>query len=151
MSSFKSKARIVLAIVIAVLVISQLIRVEKSNPPARADSAIDPSVKAVVKRVCYNCHSNETVWPWYSNVAPVSWLVASDVKEGRDNLNFSEWEGYPADVQTHLRSRIAKEVGEGAMPPWYYSMMHREARLEPEEREKIKIWTAAGSGSPAGK
>ena len=145
MRSVKKGAKVGLVILIAGLAVGQLIRLEKSNPPTRADSSIDASIKPVLKRACYNCHSNETVWPWYSSVAPVSWLVVSDVKEGRRHLNFSEWEGYPADVQSHLRSHIAEEVGEGGMPPWYYSIMHRESRLEPAERDKIQRWTAVAS------
>jgi|WetSurMetagenome_2_1015567.scaffolds.fasta_scaffold78045_3 hypothetical protein len=150
MRSFKKGAKIGLVILIAGLLVGQLIRLEKSNPPTRADSSIDVTVKPVLKRACYDCHSNETIWPWYSSVAPVSWLVASDVKEGRRHLNFSEWGSYPAVEQSHLRKHIAEEVEEGAMPPWYYSMMHRASRLEPAERDRIISWTAVAS-APAEK
>jgi hypothetical protein len=142
MSNFRRNAKVGVLIIVAVLAVSQMIRIEKTNPPVRADATIDPPVKPLLKRGCYNCHSNETVWPWYSNVAPVSWLIASDVKEGRRHLNFSEWVAYPVDVQRNKLMMIADEVGGGSMPPWYYSIMHRNSRLTTEERNRIKDWAA---------
>jgi hypothetical protein len=124
------------------ILLAQTIRIEKSNPPGRFDIAADPSTKLLLRRACYNCHSNETVWPWYSNVAPVSWLIGSDVKEGREHLNFSEWGAYPSERQHKNLMKIVEEIEEGAMPPWYYSMMHSESRLTEAERNKIKSWTA---------
>jgi len=83
--------KIAFFILVAVFVLAQAIRVERLNPPVQAEITADPAVKPLLRRACYDCHSNETVWPWYSNVAPASWLIASDVEEGRSNLNFSEW------------------------------------------------------------
>jgi hypothetical protein len=147
MRNLRKDAKIGVVILIAALAVCQAIRTEKSNPADRLDASLDPSIKPLLKRVCYNCHSNETVWPWYSHVAPVSWLIASDVSEGRQHLNFSEWETYSAEVQGHKKYMIGQEVGGKAMPPWYYSIIHRDSRLTTEERSKIELW-ASGSSRP---
>jgi hypothetical protein len=84
---------------------------------------------AILRRACFDCHSNETVWPWYAYVAPVSWLVASDVEEGREELNFSQWDAYNADRQAHKIKECGEEVAEGEMPLWFYVPAHPEARL----------------------
>jgi hypothetical protein len=132
--------------------LAQTIRIEKTNPPVRSDLTADPSAKSLFRRACYDCHSNETVWPWYSNVAPFSWLIGSDVKEGREHLNFSEWDAYPGERQHKNLMKIVGEMEEGAMPPWYYSMMHSDSRLTEAEKNIIKSWTEmarnAGSSKP---
>ncbi|MBS1857520.1 MAG: heme-binding domain-containing protein, partial [Acidobacteria bacterium] len=93
---------------------------EHTNPPAVREPAWDsPETKSLVRRACFDCHSNETTWPWYSNVAPVSWLVQRDVNGGRRHLNFSEWDR----PQRHARD-VAAEVQGGDMPPWFYLPMH---------------------------
>ena len=100
-----------------------------------------PEVKAILKRSCYNCHSHETVWPWYSRIAPVSWLVASDVSEGRENMNFSKWGGYPAGKLNEILEDVREEVEEGEMPPWYYLLPHPEARLSSNDKAALRAWT----------
>jgi hypothetical protein len=143
MRSFRKDARIAVLVLVAALTLAQAIRVERSNPPARSDISADPAVGPLLRRACYDCHSNETNWPWYSNVAPASWLVSSDVNEGRSQLNFSEWENYGRDAQARKLKEIAEEMRDGDMPPWYYSVMHRNARLNSAERSRIQAWTAA--------
>ena len=145
MTSIRKSLRTTAFIIVAVLLLSQVIRIDRSNPPARSDISAGPAVQPILRRVCYNCHSNETVWPWYSGVAPVSWLVGNDVKEGRLHVNFSEWGSYDSGTQSHKLRGIAEEVRAGEMPPWYYSIMHREARLNPSERSQILAWTAEGT------
>ena len=124
--------------------IAQFVRVERVNPPVHSDIHADSEVATILRNTCYNCHSNETVWPWYSNVAPASWLIASDVSGGRRHLNFSEWESYDIDTQSHKLKSIAEEITDRAMPPWYYSMVHRGSRLSEAERTKILSWTDKG-------
>ena len=106
---------------------------EHSNPAVIQEPAWDsPGTRALVKRACYNCHSNETVWPWYSSLAPVSWLTERDVNQGRSHLNFSEWNdpmNQPDDV--------VEEVAAGNMPPWFYLPLHPEAKLTQEERTAL--------------
>jgi hypothetical protein len=142
MKSIRKTAKTAALLFVAVLLVVQVFRIEKSNPPVRSDIAAGPELEPLLRRACYNCHSNETVWPWYSNVAPVSWLVGNDVKEARHHLNFSEWGVYSTDDQRLKLKAIGEEVGEGGMPLWYYSLIHADSRLTEAERDKIKEWTA---------
>lgn len=133
----------------AVFLLSQAIRTDRSNPPVAADISCDPQIKLLLHRACYNCHSNETVWPWYSNLAPVSWLVASDVREARQHVNFSDWGDYDSSTRVYKLKGIAEVVQEGEMPLWYYSIMHKEARLDSAQRDRIIGWAVAASESVA--
>jgi len=133
--------RILLGLVIA-LVVAQAVRIERSNPPLAGDVAAPPAVAAVLRRACYDCHSNETVWPWYAAVAPVSWLLARDVREGRAELNFSAWDRYDATKRRKRLKESAEEVTEGEMPPWTYVLVHPAARLDPAATALLRTWTA---------
>jgi hypothetical protein len=134
-------------LLIALLIAAQLIRIERTNPrvgpPVGRELVAPAEVHALLRRACYDCHSNETRWPWYARVAPASWLVAHDVDEGREELNFSTWEAYPPARRRKLLRETAEEVAEGKMPPWYYVLLHDEARLGPAERDALRAWTAA--------
>ena len=141
MRGFRKKVKIAVLILVAAFVLLQAIRIEKSNPPVRSDISADPAIKSILRRACYNCHSNETVWPWYSNVAPASWLIETDVNDGRRHLNFSEWGTYSSDTQSHKLEDIADEMGTGEMPPWYYTLAHSDSRLSSDERSQIQAWT----------
>ena len=104
-----------------------------TNPPVSAEPAWDsPQTRDLAKRACFDCHSNETTWPWYSNVAPVSWLIQRDVDEGRLRLNFSEW-----NRPQRERGRLARIVNEGEMPPWYYVILHPTANLSTAETQQL--------------
>ena len=131
--------KIVLALCI-VLVVIQLIPVSRTNPPVTADIPTSPAVKTVLRRACYDCHSNETVYPWYSHVAPASWLLAHDVSEGREELNFSTWNQYSAKDQGKKTHEIREVIVEGEMPPWYYTLIHRDAVLSSEDRTVLQSW-----------
>ena len=139
--------RSVLAI-LAFLVVAQLIRPATVNPPVdpvkeiAAHMSIEPAVQSILDRSCGDCHSNRTVWPWYSHVAPVSWLVASDVRGGRRHVNFSEWGAYPADKRAKALDDICKEVREGDMPPFQYMPMHPAAKLTQADRDQLCRWAA---------
>ena len=129
---------------LAALAVAQLVPVERTNPPVEAEIAVaDPDVRTLLRRVCWDCHSHETVWPWYAWVAPVSWLVAHDVEHARRELDFSSFESYDATKQRKKLGELAEEVDEHEMPLWYYVPMHREARLSDDERERIVSWAAA--------
>lgn len=130
----------------AAFVVIQLIRPARTNPAIDSSKAIQSHVQvpanvdAILKRACNDCHSNETQWPWYSNVAPVSWLVISDVNDGRRHLNFSEWGNYDARRADHKLDEIEDEVEHGAMPLPIYVSMHPEAKMSDEDRKIIHDW-----------
>ena len=101
---------------------------------------VSPDIKAILKRACYDCHSHETVWPSYSRVAPVSWLLAWDVKEGREKLNLSTWNRYSQKKRNKMIKEIWEEVEEGEMPPWFYLPLHPEAQLSVQDRAVLRAW-----------
>jgi hypothetical protein len=128
-------------LVFLVLVVAiQFIPVETANPPVESDIPTSPAVKAVLRRACYDCHSHETVWPWYSHIAPISWLLARDVQEGRAELNFSTWNRYSTQQHVKKLKESWEEVREGEMPPWYYLPVHREAQLSAADRTLLEQW-----------
>jgi len=124
------------------LVLIQLIPVSRDNPPVVQDVAAPEKVSEILRRACYDCHSNETRWPWYANVAPVSWLVGRDVHEGRRHLNFSDWARY-----SRKRDEVWEEVEKGDMPLWFYVPLHADAKLSEEDRAAIKRWALTGEDS----
>lgn len=128
-----------LAVLVAFVVI-QFVPVDTANPPVTGDVPAPPEVKAVLRRACYDCHSNETHWPWYSRIAPASWLLAWDVREGRAELNFSSWNDYSTREQVEKLKESLKEVEEGEMPPWFYLPAHRDARLSEADRALLRGW-----------
>ena len=134
--------RIVLAVVI-VLVGIQFIPVNRSNPPVEEEILASTEVKAILKRACYDCHSHETIWPWYSQVAPASWLLAWDVAEGREELNFSTWNRYTQKKRDKIIKEIWEEVEEGEMPPWFYLPLHPDARLSENDHSVLRAWAAS--------
>ena len=130
----------------AFLIVAQVFRPARVNPPGGNEVPAPSEVRTILRGACYDCHSNETIWPWYSQVAPVSWLVAYDVREGREELNFSEWGGAPpAKRQKKLKETI-ETVNQGEMPPWYYVLMHPDARLADADRTALVRWAEASRG-----
>lgn len=131
---------------LALVLVIQLVPVERSNPPVR--TTIDPpdDVERILRRACWDCHSNETEWPWYAYVAPVSWYVADDVHEARDDMNFTEWPAGDPDAARDLVEEIGEQIEDDAMPPDSYRWMHLEARLTPEERQTLIDWSLATGG-----
>ena len=123
----------------------QLVRYPRTNPPVRGDLNAPPAVKIPLRRACYACHSNETRWPWYSAIAPASWLTHYDVTEARRRLNFSEWADYEYDSGTRAQklNEMAKLIASREMPPWYYRVMHHGAHLDRAERNSILRWIAS--------
>jgi heme-binding protein len=121
---------------------------DHSNPPVTSEPNWDSAAtRTLAKRACFDCHSNLTTWPWYSNVAPVSWLVQSDVNGGRDTFNFSEW-NKPHEASA---DEMAEAIRGGSMPPWYYTMQHRDAKLSSQQKEAlIRGLTATLGASPPG-
>jgi hypothetical protein len=116
--------------------------VRRTNPPVTSTLDAPPAVEAVLRRACFDCHSNETRWPWYSHVAPVSWLVVDDVDHGRSHLNFSEWGALSATRRAGFREQMVDEVKHGAMPLPVYLWMHPDAKVTPNELEALAAWAA---------
>jgi Haem-binding domain len=138
------KIKIAVIAIIGFLIVAQAFRIKKTNPPVEGDLQAPPPVEHVLMRSCYNCHSNKTVWPWYSNVAPASWLVAHDVGDGRRHVNFSRWGTYTTAQKAKKLKKIAKEIKEGDMPPLYYVFPeHPQARLSAADRQAIVNWTTS--------
>jgi len=131
--------RLGLALIVIVIGI-QLIPVDKSSPPGRGAAAAPADVQTLLRRACFDCHSNETVWPWYAQIAPASLLIARDVKKGRKEVNFSTWEKYDDKRKARKLKEIAKQVEKGGMPLYYYLPFHPDAKLSPAERELIVNW-----------
>ena len=149
MKDIKRIAKWATAVLIIALVAIQLVPVDRTNPPVETEVPATAEVRSVLRRACYDCHSNETVWPWYSRVAPASWLVASDVHEGREELNFSTWNRYTAKQQAKKMKESWDEVAEGEMPPWMYLPLHPNARLSADDRAALRAWSqSVGSRDP---
>lgn len=127
---------------VVLLGVIQFIPVDRSNPPVTAEISAPPEVRSVLVRSCYDCHSNQSVWPWYSRVAPVSWLIARDVHKGRDELNFSTWDQYSPAKQAKLLKECTEEINEGEMPMWFYVLLHPEARLSEADHQLIRQWAS---------
>ena len=127
-------------------ILGQLIPLSRSNPPVTSRIEAPQELQDILSRSCFDCHSNETTWPWYNWVAPVSWLVVFDVHEGRGHLNFSTWGEYPKEKQEKLRKEIWKTVDEGEMSPFQYLPAHPNARLSEKTRAVILEWTSARPG-----
>jgi hypothetical protein len=137
------------AIAAAVLLVAaQFVRLARTNPPvepARAFHArveMPAEVRAIVARACRDCHSHETRWPWYSRVAPVSWLLTHHVNHGRQHLNFSHWDG-DAEKTGHALEEICEEVRGGAMPLRSYLLLHHQARLSEDDVRTLCAWSEA--------
>lgn len=125
----------IIAILFGLAIIIQLIPYGRNhtNPPVVTEPSWDsPQTRALAARACMDCHSNETVWPWYSNIAPVSWLVQHDVDEARQRLNFSEW-----GQRRQETDEIYAVINQGDMPPLQFLIMHPEARLTAAEKQTL--------------
>ena len=122
----------------------QFVRPARTNPgsdPAKALSGAEPTaIAAIMDRSCRDCHSNDTRWPWYSNVAPISWFVIDHVDHGRSHFNYSDWAGYDRGRQASLREGSCELARRGAMPMPSYLRMHRAARLAPADIEVLCAW-----------
>jgi heme-binding protein len=129
------------------VVVIQFLRPSMTNPPvdrSRDIAAVHPmssEVASTLQRSCNDCHSNQTVWPWYSNVAPASWVVAHDVNHGRDALNLSEWGAYSADKKQRLMGKMCEDVKDREMPMSQYALVHPRARLNSSDVETLCSWT----------
>ena len=134
-------------VLVVVLVGSQAIRPARTNPPVdatktiRANTTMSAEVAAILERACNDCHSNKTTWPWYSQVAPVSWLLVGDVNDGRKDLSLSDWGTYDPKKKARKLQKICEEVKTGGMPLRSYLLLHPAARLSDSDRQTLCDWT----------
>jgi hypothetical protein len=132
---------------LGLLVAIQFVPVRRTNPPVVMEPVAPEDVITVLKRSCYDCHSNETRWPWYAWVAPVSWQVVRDVRLARGDLNFSEWPALDVEGEREALKDIYEEVEEGEMPLWSYKLIHPDARLSDRDRRILLEWARISRGS----
>jgi hypothetical protein len=149
----KKFIKIFVIVIIIVFIGIQFFRPNRTNPVS--DKSRDVSyylnipvnLKQILERSCYDCHSNLTRWPWYTNVAPVSWLVASDVNEARSDMNFSEWGTYNIADQIDYLNQINKQVKKGSMPLGKYLLLHSDAKLTDADRNLLSGWASTAADS----
>src|SRR5512142_1108515 len=104
-----------------------------TNPPTVSEpNWASPQARTLVKEHCFQCHSNETEWPWYSNIAPGSWLISMDVIAGRNKFNFSDWNNNPGELR-----EMVGAIQEGEMPPFQYWIMHPNSRMDSQQKQEL--------------
>lgn len=142
----KKKLKWIFVALVVVFGLLQFTNPARKNPPVVNDllatNPAPPPVVALLRAACYDCHSSETKWPWYSRIAPASWLVAADVNEGREHFNFSDWP--PAAERAAKKfDRINEVLDYREMPPKKYTLLHPDARLSEAQRRELLDWSAA--------
>lgn len=131
---------------------AQAYRPDRTNPAVderqtlRANTQLTPEVAAIFERSCKDCHSNETTWPWYSHVSPVSWFLKNHIEEGRRELSFSEWATYAKRKRERKLHEICEQVESGNMPLSSYLPLHPSARLSDDDKRRICEWTQLEEG-----
>ena len=143
--------RYVLIGVAVLFLLAQFVPVDRSNPPVIGIVDAPEPVMQTLQRSCWDCHSNETEWPWYGYVAPMSWRVAEHVREGREHVNFTEWSGYDTEDLDEIYEEIADEVREQGMPLKDYLLVHRTAALTTADRERLVSWAETARESLPGR
>lgn len=139
--------RWLLIVVIALLVLGQLYRPSRVNPPvdphATLQSAVPvpADVQSILDRSCRDCHTSQTVWPWYSNFFPINWFLSSHVRDGRKALNFSVWKAMTAKKQAHRMDDVCEQVKQGDMPLKTYLPLHPAAKLSDADRRRLCEWS----------
>lgn len=142
----KSKKSYIILGLIVIFGLIQFIRPERNQQtnPSRYDifhkTSTDAKVVSLVQGACYDCHSNTTAYPWYASVAPVSWMISQNTKNGKKKLNFSEWILYPQDKRMHKLDGIYEVLDESEMPPKQYQWLHKKAVLAAEDKQLIMDW-----------
>ncbi|MGH7950616.1 MAG: heme-binding domain-containing protein [Limisphaerales bacterium] len=140
----KKKLKWILTVLVPAFVLLQFMNPARTNPPVvrdvMASSVPPPEIRVMLRGACYDCHSDETRWPWYSRVAPVSWQIAADVDDGRKQLNLSDW---PVDNPLRAAKKLedmSDEIGYDEMPLKKYELIHAGARLTESQRKELIGW-----------
>ena len=139
----KARYKWVLAGCAAAFALAQLTNPSRKNPPVvhdfMATNPPPPEIAALLRAACYDCHSHETRWPWYSRIAPISWLIASDVKEGRRHLNLSNWPVNRPGQAVRRLDDMSEEIDYREMPPAKYTAIHADARLTDDQGNVYRV------------
>ena len=137
----------ILLLAFAAMALLQLTNPARTDPPVTQDflaaTAPSPAVAALFRAACYDCHSHETKWPWYSHVAPVSWGVVGDVNQARLHVDLSLWPTNNTDSAVRILQAMSEEIQSGRMPLPHYTMIHREARLTEKQRGDMAAWLSS--------
>jgi hypothetical protein len=137
--------RWVFVLFLVVFIGAQFVRPDRSNPPSTPGASLlakaPPDVTAILTRACRDCHSNDTRWPWYTNVSPTSWFVANHVHHGREHFNFSNWTSIAAAEQNSLLGEMCSLTQREQMPLPSYLLVHRHAKLSPADVKTLCAWT----------
>jgi heme-binding protein len=146
----KARVKKVLVALVVFLVVIQIFQPRRTNPPAvpsrslTAHVHVPNDVYSALIRSCGDCHSNETRWPWYSNIAPLSWVITDDVNEGRRHMNIEDWDSLEDPKQANDRLvGICEEIKQKGMPPFSYRLVHGDLRLKTQEIASICSWSQA--------
>ena len=134
---------IVLFIVIQVFRINKTITPVNEQTDFMAVTQTNPEVATILKNACYDCHSNQPTYPWYTSVAPVSWWIKNHINEGSKHLNFSIWQTYTVKRKDHKLEECVEMIEEGEMPMNSYTWMHPEAKLTDAQKQLLIDWFKA--------
>ena len=151
----KARVKMVIFALVAFLIVIQFVQPHRTNPPVIPSKAlavhvtVPDEVQSTLMRACGDCHTNQTIWPWYSHVAPLSWMITDDVNQGRRHMNFQDWEAQesPKQATDHLVD-ICKEAREKGMPPFSYRLVHKNSRLTPQELDALCSWSQSFETAP---
>ena len=143
------------AVSTAALVVGSALAAAQFIPAKRTDAAAEgaleapPGVEATLRRACFDCHSDSTRWPWYSRVAPLSWLIIREVNRGRKEVNFSRWGSYYPATRRRKLQWIGRALRERDMPPRFYRVMHPGARLTSTDVAAMQLWISSAPDAPS--
>ncbi len=133
-------------VLLVAFIILQFFGIDTTNPTVIASEDFihitqpDDDIKNMLKRACYDCHSNQTVYPWYAHITPVSWWIGHHIEEGREHLNFSKWGTFSKEKKNHKLHECEEEVEEGNMPLDSYTWTHGGADLSKAQKKKLAEW-----------
>lgn len=145
MAKYLTKKKIILTL-LSILIVIQFIRIDKTTKPVDANTDLialtkpDAEIVSILKVSCYDCHSNQPTYHWYTNIAPVSWWIKHHINEGSHHLNFSEWGNYSQKRKDHKLDECIEMVEEDEMPMSSYTLMHKAAKLSPAQKALLLNW-----------
>ena len=148
----KSIKKISIPIILIIFIAIQFFDVNPNKTAETSENAIEKkysvpqNVRQILKTSCYDCHSNNTVYPWYSKIQPVKWWLANHINDGKRHLNFDEFSTYPKDKKLHKLDEVAKTVNTGEMPLSSYTLIHTNAKLSAEQKSIIQVWVKSMKG-----